>query len=36
MLTGVFVELDEELGQEAGGANDDERRTRGLAPKEGR
>ena len=36
MLTGVLVELDEELGEEAGGAHDDEGRVGGIAPEKGR
>jgi len=36
ILTGVFVELDEELGEEAGRAHDHERRTGGVVPEEGR
>ena len=35
VLTGVFMELDEELGQESGGANDNEGRTGGVIPQNG-
>ena len=36
MLTSVLVELDEELGEEAGGAHDHEGRAGRIAPEKGR